>query len=171
MRLYEDSLTVGAQKVDLAADGEIHNNLILPAGGRSAIRYFTPLRPPLMSTQPADCDGGDLLISLSWRTDAMLKTQKTKVIFLFNTQSRKMELSDFVREPSRLTESELREWLKEEKITEYEFNQLLEVSSIDRYFIAFSDNSSRPYELSMPLARKLRKLVGNHHKFFGYEDY
>jgi hypothetical protein len=162
-----EKLIIDHTEVSLALDGELRPQCELPANRRSTISYFCSFRPPLRCTQPADCDNGDIMVSISWRTASQLKTQVTNVIFRFtDTGIRQMEKADSLRQPPRVTDAELQAWYTEGKLTEQALEDLRKIDPWKRYMDAFNDitTSWRGSETGFHYTSLLRELVGNSHK-------
>ena len=162
-----EMLKIDDTEVSLAPNGELRPQCELPANSRSTISYFCSFRPPLRCTQPVDCDNGDIMVSISWRTASQLKTHETNVIFRFtDTGIRQMEKSDSLRQPPRVTDADLQAWYMEGKLTEQELEDLCKIAPWKRYMDAFNDNTTswRGSETGFRLTSLLRELVGNPHK-------
>jgi hypothetical protein len=162
-----EMLRIDHTEVSLTLDGELRPQYELPANRRSTINYFCSFRPPLERTQPADCDNGDLSVSISWRTASQLKTHVTDVIFRFtDTGIRQMEKADSLRQPPRVTDAELQAWYTEGKLTAQALEDLRRIEPWKRYMVAFSDNTTswRGSGTGYLYASLLRELVGNRHK-------
>jgi hypothetical protein len=167
LSLPREELIIDHTEVSLALDGELRPQCELPANRRSTIRYSCSFRPPLRCTQPVDCDNGDIMISIAWRTASQLKTHVTDVIFRFtDTGIRQMEKADSLRQPPRVTDAELQAWYTEGKLTEQALEDLRKIDPWKRYMDAFNDNTTtwRGSETGFIYTRLLRELVGNPHK-------
>jgi hypothetical protein len=167
MSLPRTKLIIDHKEVSLTLDDELRPQCELPANRRSTISYFCSFRPPLRCTQPADCDNGDIMVSISWRMASQLKTHVTNVIFRFtDTGIRQMEKADSLRQPPRVTDAELQAWYTEGKLTEQALEDLCRIDPVTRYMDAFNDNTTswRISETGFHYTSLLRELVGNPHK-------
>jgi hypothetical protein len=147
----------------ISPDGEINPSVTLPPSSTARISILEDFRPPLMKDEPAKCDGGDMQMQFSWRAESEPKISTETLIFqLPRATIKEMRKVDFLHQPPKVTDEDLRAWLADGQISKDDFQGLSELKYIDRYMDAFSDNeTSWQGGVGYYYSSLLRKLVGN----------
>lgn len=103
------------------------------------LEYAREVRPPLRRDSPADCDLGDLEVTVAVIEGGSTTPREEVFRFAFREGGR-LEPIVAVRSPPRLQDEELAQHRQDGRISEEIFEKLLQIPLEERYMAAHSDN-------------------------------
>lgn len=104
------------------------------------LEYARELRPPLMRDSPADCDLGDLEVTVGFMVEGMSTTPQREVFCFAFGRGGRLEPIVAVRSPPRLHDKELRQHCRDGRISQEVLEKLLKIPPYERYMAARSEN-------------------------------